>query len=436
MSAEEFSTEEWAEIRRELNDNPVRYGLPRRSYGSVVVASFNIRKLGSLRQAGSTDGRNADTMQFLADVCRHFDLIAVQEVLNETTAIQRLRELTGSDYGLLVSDVVGRYPGESGNEERLAYLYNRRLVQRGELVTEVSTSRTKVLKTIAEHHQEFFDLMEANETAQDLRTYRSETLPAFREAERRGEDVRQPREPAFSVNVDTFVQFIRTPFAATFEVQGHPGLEPYRFLAVNAHLHFGRKADRRAEAGALVEWILGKVRSGEGANTVLLGDLNFDFDNPTRDLVRIRDRYEELGGFTDRGGEVFVSFPFIFEHPRPHQDHTTGKVFRSNVVQTQTYDQIGVFSDDERVRERIETTPDGHSAKEQWGRPGAPDYGVFNFAELFSRALNGGRGISELSSDDKAAFIARFEHRVSDHMPIWMRIPLPEGAEEGFPLDA
>ena len=436
MSAEEFSAEEWAKIRRELNDDPIRYGLPQRSYGSVVIASFNIRKLGRLRQPGSTSGRDDETMRFLADVCRHFDLIAVQEVLNEMTGIQRLRELAGPDYGLLVSDVVGRFPGERGNEERLAYLYNRSLVRRGELVTEVSTSRTKVIKTIAEHHQEFFDLMESNESAQNLRTYLSETLPAFREAERQGEDVERPREPAFNVNVDTFVQFIRTPFAASFEVQGHPGLEPYRFLAVNAHLHFGRLTDRRAEAGALIEWILGKVRSGEGGNTVLLGDLNFDFDNPTRDLVRIRDRYEELGGFSDRGGRVFVSFPFIFEHPRPLQEHRAGEVFRSNIVQSQTYDQIGVFSEDERLRERLETMPEGHSAHEQWGKPGAPDYGVFDFADLFSRALNDGRALGELSSDEKSAFLDRFENRVSDHMPIWIRIPLPEAAEVGFPLDA
>ena len=433
--SEEFTSEEWAKIRRELNQDPVRYGLPQRQYGSVVIASFNIRKLGRIQTADSDRGRDAPTMRFLADVCRHFDLVAVQEVLPETAGITRLCELTGPDYGLLLSDVVGTFPGESGNEERLAYLYNRGLVRRGELVTEVTTSRNKVLRTMAEHHQTFFDEMDANETAKNLREYVSETLPAYREALARGENPREPRIPRFSVNVGTFVQFIRTPFAAAFEVQGHPGLEPYRFLAVNAHLHFGRPANRRAEAGALIEWILGKVRSGEGANTLLLGDLNFDFDNPTRDLQRIQARYEELGGF-DEEENVFVSFPFIFPHPRPLQEHPTGKVFRSNIVLSQTYDQIGVFSQDERLRQRLQTTPDGHSPNEQWGQSGAPDYGVFDFVDLFSRALNDGRAIADLSRDERSDFLDRFEHRVSDHMPIWIRIPLPSDPKtEGFPVE-
>ena len=56
-------------------------------------------------------------MHFLADVCRQFDLIAVQEVLPEMTAIKELRKLTGPDYGLLVSDVVGTYPGAAGRQQ-------------------------------------------------------------------------------------------------------------------------------------------------------------------------------------------------------------------------------------------------------------------------------------------------------------------------------
>ena len=44
-----------------------------------------------------------------------------------------------------------------------------------------------------------------------------------------------------------------------------------------------------------------------------------------------------------------------------------------------------------------------------------PDYGVFNFVELFQKAL----GVK--TADAKNKFYARFEHKVSDHMPLWMR---------------
>ena len=56
--------------------------------------------------------------------------------------------------------------------------------------------------------------------------------------------------------------------------------------------------------------------------------------------------------------------------------------------------------------------------------PRGPDYGVFDFANLFSEALNN-QSLDRLSPDAKGKFLARFEHKVSDHMPLWLRLPLP-----------
>jgi len=199
---------------------------------------------------------------------------------------------------------------------------------------------------------------------------------------------------------------------------------------VNAHLHFGKMSDRRNEAATLVEWILGKIQTDAAKHVVMLGDLNFDFDKPKSDLKRILGTFKDLGGLSE---DVFVSVPFIFPHPRSSQDHPEGSVFRSNVSLTQTYDQIGIFSSDKRLADRLATTPAGHSPNEEWGRPGGPDYGVFDFSDLFSRALKKKR-ISELAQAERKKFIARFEHKVSDHMPIWFRMPLPP-AIEGFSTD-
>lgn len=383
-------------------------------------------------------------MKFLADTCRHFDLVAIQEVMPEMAGVRRLRKLMGPEFGLVVSDVVGTFPGESGNEERLAYIYNRDLVERTELVSEVTTSRTKVIKTIARHHQELFDLMDQRATAKRLRKYYEVDLPEYRAAVKRGSKRKPPRVPKFDVSPDRFVQFIRTPFAASFRVHGHPGLEKYPFLAVNAHLQFGRPIDRRLEAEALIEWILGKLRTGEASSILLLGDLNFNFAKPKTDLKRIAAKFEELGGFTKgRGKQVFVSFPFIFPHPRLRQEPPTDPdgLLRSNVRLSETYDQIGIFSLDKRVGGRVATSPEGHSPSEQWAvAEGAPDYGCFDFANLFSRALARGKNLEELAAAEgkgaRTALIKRFEHKVSDHMPIWIRIPLPRPTEKGyFPLE-
>ena len=54
-----------------------------------------------------------------------------------------------------------------------------------------------------------------------------------------------------------------------------------------------------------------------------------------------------------------------------------------------------------------------------------PDYGVFDFANLFSEVLLG-QSYQKLSASEKKDFTAKFEHSVSDHMPLWLRLPLPE----------
>ena len=82
--ATQFTSAEWRRIRESLEADPERYGLPQREYGSVLIGSFNIRKLGSARS------RNRDTWEFLADVCRSFDLLAVQEIMDNLSGLRRL----------------------------------------------------------------------------------------------------------------------------------------------------------------------------------------------------------------------------------------------------------------------------------------------------------------------------------------------------------
>ena len=142
-----------------------------------------------------------------------------------------------------------------------------------------------------------------------------------------------------------------------------------------------------------------------------------------------------VGGLsTEKGKKVTVCFPFIFPHPRPKPPHPEDELFRSNIRLNQTYDQIGIFSGDERVGQRLETTPQGHTEHEQWGHAGGPDYGVFSFTDLFADALHGKR-FNALTKAQRTAFAKRFEHKVSDHMPIWLRMPLPR-SEGTFPTKA
>ena len=57
--------------------------------------------------------------------------------------------------------------------------------------------------------------------------------------------------------------------------------------------------------------------------------------------------------------------------------------------------------------------------------PDGPDYGVFDFVNLFAVALEGEPYSDAWAKDRRKKFFARFEHNVSDHMPLWLRLPKP-----------
>ena len=147
--ARQFTSADWKLIRARLDEDPRRYGLPQREYGSVLLGSFNIRKLGSSRS------RNADTWEFLADVCRSFDLLAVQEIMDDLSGLRRLMSLLGPEFSMVVSDQTGVFPGEPGLGERLGFIYRWNTVERMEVASDVTYDRTKVIDSIAGNYEAF-----------------------------------------------------------------------------------------------------------------------------------------------------------------------------------------------------------------------------------------------------------------------------------------
>ncbi|MFC1969516.1 hypothetical protein ACFLVF_03415 [Chloroflexota bacterium] len=130
-----------------------------------------------------------------------------------------------------------------------------------------------------------------------------------------------------------------------------------------------------------------------------------DFDKPVVDKERLVQDIKELNTITQKG--VSVNFPFLDIHP------DRSEVFRTNARESEIYDQIGLFSRDNRL-------PTYEMNETKMGKkPTGPDYGVFNLTELFATAL----GVPDSQRQD---LIKRFEHKVSDHMPLWLRLPLPE----------
>ena len=105
--------------------------------GDVLIASWNIREFDSRKYGG----RLTDAFYYIAEVLSHFDLIAIQEVRDDLTALERVQNLLGGWWKYVVTDVT---EGTAGNGERMAFLYDSRKVVFGGLAGEIVLPPAKV----------------------------------------------------------------------------------------------------------------------------------------------------------------------------------------------------------------------------------------------------------------------------------------------------
>ena len=110
----------------------LRKELPERNVTrSILLATWNLREFGRNDKYGV---RLGESILYIAEIISHFDLVAIQEVNQDLGDLQRLVKLLGNWWEYLVTDVT---PGGSGNEERIAFLYDGRKVQFDHLAGEL-----------------------------------------------------------------------------------------------------------------------------------------------------------------------------------------------------------------------------------------------------------------------------------------------------------
>jgi hypothetical protein len=212
--------EDLVRLRRAI----ARSGLPaKRTDQNLVIGTWNLRKLGGVHRAfeenAGSPKRNLRALAYIAEVVRGFDVIAIQEVLRDTSAVRTLvDEFLGPDWGLILSDVTA---GDKGLGERLGYIYDRRRVQPSGLAGEI-------------------------------------VLPPH--------DEQQPQE-----------QFDRTPYFVGFRANQE------RFSLLTVHIRFGSgPADRRPEIERLARYTATEIRDrarfagAEETNLIVLGDFNIE----------------------------------------------------------------------------------------------------------------------------------------------------------------
>jgi len=195
---------------------------------NLLIGSWNIRNFGRVygnwSENQGSPKRNLRSMAYIAEIVKRFDVIAIQEVKSNTTALRMLvDEFLGLNWGVIVSDVSA---GPKGNAERLAYIYDKRRVSPSGLA---------------------------------------------------GEIVLPPTDDG-----DPIQQFDRTPYIVGFQSAKE------RFALLTAHIKYGKTPDDRLdELRNLAEYIAVEIRDrtatgGEEKNLIVLGDFNIDDrgDNP------------------------------------------------------------------------------------------------------------------------------------------------------------
>jgi endonuclease/exonuclease/phosphatase family metal-dependent hydrolase len=109
--------------------------VPRRTRDdTLLLATWNLRNFGSVRDAKEPSGRLPEALHYIAEIISHFDLVAVQEVTQNLEALEQVIDIMGGWWDYLLTDVT---EGRAGNRERAAYVYDTRKVRFGGLAGEI-----------------------------------------------------------------------------------------------------------------------------------------------------------------------------------------------------------------------------------------------------------------------------------------------------------
>lgn len=224
----------------------------RKSDSSLLLATWNIRDFDSNKFKYGP--RLPETFYYIAEIMSCFDLIAVQEVNRDLSALEKVMGILGREWDYIATDST---VGSGGNDERMAFVFNTEKVwfrkiagevvlPEGQLI--VSRKKTKASKE------------DAAEEAPDAET--SEKV------KKEFTEVKQ--------------QFARTPFVVAFQSGW------FRFSLCTVHIYYGTESGeplkrRIAEIERLVEFFADrqdkaskqeKDRFGNVENYILLGDFN------------------------------------------------------------------------------------------------------------------------------------------------------------------
>lgn len=214
----------------------------RKSESTLLLATWNIRDFDSNKFGYGP--RLPETFYYLAEMISCFDLVALQEVNRDLSALERLMRILGPEWDYIVTDATD---GPGGNDERMAFVFNRDKVWFRRIAGEVVLPDAQLIVS--------------------------------------RKKVKPPKEtdsPSKPVDAEVKQQFARTPFLVAFQSGW------FRFSLCTVHIYYGADSGeqlkrRVAEIEKLVEFFANrqdkeaKVEPDgklQAENYILLGDFN------------------------------------------------------------------------------------------------------------------------------------------------------------------
>lgn len=212
-------------LRAQLHAEVVCHRAP----GSVLLATWNIRDFDSNKFRHGP--RLAESYHYIAEILSVFDLVAVQEINRDLSALRTVMDLLGENWDYIVTDTT---EGKSGNAERMAFLYDKRAIQFRHIAGEVVLPTSQKIVTVKK-----------------VRSDDNSDEPTIEEDE---------------------LQFARTPFLAAFQAGW------FNFNLSTVHIYYGSssgdKLRRRVEELRRVAAFFAKRQAREHEDFILMGDFN------------------------------------------------------------------------------------------------------------------------------------------------------------------
>jgi len=124
LETKQRATKKLLALRKSLADHitaaalPAGAAPPSDATRSFRLATWNLREFDS----ASYGYRSQEAKSYIAEIISHFDLVALQEIRRDLGPLEDIRQLLGSGWDFIATDVT---EGDAGNEERMAFLYNR-----------------------------------------------------------------------------------------------------------------------------------------------------------------------------------------------------------------------------------------------------------------------------------------------------------------------